>query len=129
MGNSKDLVKSEGGKLEKALKAPVVVPLVDIFENDDEILLYAEMPGVVKDEVTVNLDNGNLDLVGYRKMNKEAGATEWEEFGNLEYRRRFSVPQTIDVAKVEAELKDGVLQLHLPKSEAAKPKRIEIKAS
>jgi len=129
MANSKDLVKSEGGKLEKVRKAPVIVPLVDIFENDDEILLYAEMPGVVKEDVNVNLDNGKLDIVGYRKMAKPTGATEWEEFSEVEYRRRFSVPQTIDVSKVEAELKDGVLQLHLPKSEAAKPKRIEIKAA
>lgn len=46
----------------------------------------------------------------------------------MEYKRSFSVPQTIDVSKVDAELKDGVLRLHLPKSEAAKPRQIEIKA-
>ncbi len=104
-----------------------MTPLVDIYENDDEILLHAEMPGVKKDDITVNIDNGNLTLTGVRTLTME-GAGEWEEFGNVEYQRAFSVPQTIDVNKVKAELKDGILALHLPKSEAAKPRQIEIKA-
>ena len=105
-----------------------VVPSVDIYENNDEILLHTDMPGVVKDDISVNIDNGKLFLSGLRKL-KTKGAATWEEFGEVEYRRTFSVPQTIDVTKVNAELKDGVLRLHLPKSEAAKPKQIEIKVS
>jgi HSP20 family molecular chaperone IbpA len=58
-----------------------------------------------------------------------SGAASWEEFGNVEFVRNFSVPQTIDVEKVEAELKDGVLTLHMPKSEEAKPRQIEIKTA
>ena len=57
------------------------------------------------------------------------GAADWEEFGDVEFQRAFSVPQSIDVNKVKAELKDGILALHLPKSEAAKPKTIKIKAA
>lgn len=129
MGNSKEIVETKGVELEKAGRTPVVVPLVDVFENDEEILLYAEMPGVVKEDINVNLDNGKLDIVGYRKMEKVEGASEWKEFGEVEYRRRFSVPQSIDVSKVAAELRDGVLHLHLPKSEAARPRQIEIKAA
>ena len=75
----------------------------------------------------VNIDNGTLTLSAIRNLETKKNAT-WEEFGNVEYKRSFSVPQTIDVEKVNAELKDGVLRLHLPKSEAAKPKQIEIKA-
>ena len=129
MSDNNELLKKDEGKLEKARKIPVAMPLVDIFENEEEILLCAEMPGVVKEDVNVNLDNGKLDISGIRTMKKVSGTATWEEFGEIEYRRRFSVPQTIDVAKVSAELKDGVLNLHLPKSEAAKPRQIEIKAA
>ncbi len=125
--DGKDITKKEQGAVESTRNLRQVTPLVDIYENDDEILLHAEMPGVTKDAITVNIDNGNLALTGVRSMIKD-GAAEWEEFGEVEYQRVFSVPQTIDVNKVSAELKDGVLALHLPKSEAAKPKQIEINA-
>ncbi len=125
--DGKDITKKEQGAVESTRNLRQVTPLVDIYENDDEILLHAEMPGVTKDDITVNIDNGNLALTGVRSMNRD-GAAEWQEFGEVEYQRVFSVPQTIDVNKVSAELKDGVLALHLPKSEAAKPKQIKIKA-
>ena len=102
--------------------------MVDIYENDDEILLHAEMPGVKKEDIAVNIDNGNLTLSGLRKLAVD-GVADWQEFGDVEYQRAFSVPQTIDVGKVKAELKEGVLALHLPKSEAAKPRTIKIKAA
>jgi HSP20 family molecular chaperone IbpA len=126
MSDKKELVKTEKEMVEKSRPIPTVAPVVDIYENDDEILLHADMPGVEKDKITVNVDNGTLTITGVRELDTKGVAT-WEEFGNVEYRRNFSVPQTIDVEKVNAELKDGVLRLHLPKSEAAKPKQIEIK--
>ncbi len=128
MSENKELVASENKELEKTRELPSVRPLVDIFENDSEILLHADMPGVVKEDISINMDNGKLYLSGIRHMEK-VGAVNWEEFGDLEYTRTFSVPQTIDVAKVSADLIDGVLKLHLPKSEAAKPRRIEINAA
>jgi len=85
------------------------------------------MPGVKKEDISVNIDNGSLTLSGLRTIPRD-GATDWEEFGDVEFQRAFSVPQTIDVNKVQAELKDGILALHLPKSEAAKPRMVEIKA-
>jgi len=128
MAERAELVKTEEAMPERSRDIPVVVPLVDIYENDDEILLYIDMPGVNKDDITVNIDNGKLSLSGVRKLETN-GAVQWEEFGDVEYQRVFSVPQTIDVEKVNAEMKDGVLRLHLPKSEAAKPRQIEIKTA
>lgn len=125
MSEKTDITKREESMPERSRQLPVVAPLVDIYENEDEILLYADMPGVAKEDITVNVDNGKLAISGVRKL-KTAGAANWEEFGDLEYSRIFSVPQTIDVAKVNAELNDGVLRLHLPKSEAAKPREIAI---
>ncbi len=128
MSETRELVKrKESVPAERSRELPAVAPLVDIYENDDEILMHADMPGVNKDDITVNIDNGKLTLSGVRKIDA-TGAALWEEFGSVEYHRTFSVPQSIDVDKVHAELKDGVLRLHLPKSEAAKPRQIEIRA-
>lgn len=128
MSERTDLATREESMPETKQELQAVAPLVDIYENDDEILLHADMPGVAKDDITVNIDNGKLTLTGTRKTNT-TGSAQWEEFGDVEYRRNFSVPQTIDVDKINAVLKDGVLRLHLPKSEAAKPRQIEIKAA
>ena len=128
MNERTDMVEREESMPDTNREIAVVTPLVDIYENEDEILLHADMPGVVKDDITINIDNGKLTLAGTRKL-ETAGSVQWEEFGNVEYRRNFSVPQTIDVEKINAVLKEGVLRLHLPKSEAAKPRKIEIKAS
>lgn len=127
MGESKDLVTQEETSKELTSQFPSISPAVDIYENEDEILLYADMPGATKEGISVNIDNGTMVLSGMRKL-ETSGAVTWEEFSDVQYRRTFSVPQTIDIDKVDAQVKDGVLKLHLPKSEAAKPKRIEIKA-
>ncbi|OKY76507.1 MAG: heat-shock protein [Desulfobulbaceae bacterium DB1] len=127
MTDRNDIVKREETMPERSRELPAVVPLVDIYENEDEILLYADMPGVEKNNITINIENGKLALSAIRKITA-SGAAGWEEFSDVEYQRTFSVPQAIDVGKVNAELKDGVLRLHLPKSEAAKPRQIEIKA-
>jgi HSP20 family protein len=128
MSERTDLLKRDESMPERSREIPAVVPLVDIYENDEEILLRTDMPGVEKKDVTINIDNGKLALGGIRKFESK-GSAQWEEFGNVEFQRTFSVPQTIDVNKIIADLKNGVLSLHLPKSEAAKPRRIEIKTS
>lgn len=125
---NKEIAKKKEKTIEKTRELRTAIPSVDIYENEDEILLHADMPGVKKDDVSINIDNGTLSLSGVRRFDNKGGST-WEEFFDVEYVRSFSVPQSIDVEKVKAELKDGVLKLHLPKSEAAKPKMIEIKAA
>ena len=128
MEEKTDIVKKEATSQEATGRMQTARPMVDIYENENEILLHADMPGVSKEDVSVNIDNGTLLLSGVRRV-ETAGTANWEEFGPVEYKRTFSVPQTIELGKVNAELKDGVLQLHLPKSEAAKPKQIEIIAA
>jgi HSP20 family molecular chaperone IbpA len=127
MNETTELTTKKENMLEKRLELPKFAPAVDIYENEDEILLHADMPGVVKEDVTVNVDNGRLEITGTRKLNKKGNDT-WQEFADVEYRRVFSVPQSIDVGKVHAELKEGVLKLHLPKAESAKPRTIKISA-
>ena len=107
---------------------PVMTPAVDIYENESELLLHADMPGVVKEDIAINIDNGKMTLSGSRRL-QATGAAAWRELAEVEFRRTFAVPQSIDINKVHAELKDGVLRLHLPKSESAKPRQIEIIAA
>ena len=128
MDKKTEIAKRDDQNIEKTRELYEVAPAVDIYENEDEILLYADMPGVAKDDLSVNIDNGRLSLSGVRKL-ETIGAASWEEFEDVEFVRNFSVPQTIDVEKVEAELKNGVLTLHMPKSEKAKPRQIEIKTA
>ena len=128
MTDRKDITKTENKAIEKTRELRTATPSVDIYENENEILLYADIPGVHKDAVTVNIENGKLSISGIRRLDHQ-GVSNWEEFVDVEYVRSFSIPQTIDVENVGANLKDGVLTLHLPKSEATKPRRIEIKAA
>ncbi len=119
-------VKAEKANLVKSQKLRALTPSVDIYENSEEILLFADLPGVKKDDITIDLDNGQLTVVGNRYMDQEKDM-QLEEFGSAQFRRVFSVPQGIDQTKVDAELNDGVLKLHLPKSESVKPRRIEVR--
>ncbi|MBU2483100.1 MAG: Hsp20/alpha crystallin family protein [Proteobacteria bacterium] len=128
MDKTTDITKKETKNIEKTHELYETAPAVDIYENENEILLHADMPGVLKENINVDIDNGTLSISGIRKL-KIKGTPTYEEFTDVEYVRNFSVPQTIDVEKVEAELKDGVFRLHLPKSEAAKPRQIEIKTA
>jgi HSP20 family protein len=113
----------QSGEMVNAL--PVMVPAVDVFENESEMLLHTDLPGVRKDDITINIDNGKMILSCTRYIPSDGVAT-WRELADVEFRRTFAVPQSIDINNVYAELKDGVLQLHLPKSESAKPRQIEI---
>lgn len=127
MTESKDITKTENKAIEKTRELKTATPSVDIYENDNEILLYADMPGVHKDDVTINIENGKLSFSGVRRLDHH-GVSNWAEFVDVEYVRSFSIPQSINVEDVAAKLKDGVLTLHLPKSEAAKPRLIEVTA-
>jgi HSP20 family protein len=103
-------------------------PPVDIYETDDALILKAELPGVSKDDVSVEVHQNTLTLRGQRKHEAEV---KEENYHRVEraygtFQRSFVLPTMVDQDKVQATFKDGVLELHLPKSEAAKPKRVAI---
>ena len=102
-------------------------PLVNIYENEEEILLCLELPGVSRKDIKIQIDNGLLTLIGGRSIERK-GVSEWDEIKDVEYHRSFSVPPTINTEQVAADLVNGVLTLKLPKSAAAQPKTIEINA-
>lgn len=118
-----------GGKTEDSFGA--WAPAVDIFEKDQNLVIRAELPGVDKNDIDVRIENGVLTLHGERKREnevEEGSAYRLERvYGN--FTRSFSLPTTVDPSKIQAVYKDGVLQLTVPKLEAAKPKRIDIQAA
>jgi len=102
-------------------------PRVDILESADELTLFADMPGVKPEDVDVRLDNGELTLHGRCAPRRQHATSLLAEYGVGDFYRVFSVGQSIDPSKITAELKQGVLTVHLPKSEAVKPKKINVK--
>jgi len=104
---------------------PVVAPLVDVYENRDEYLVVADLPGVQPEKLNVRLEKGEL-LVEGTTSESDLGSPVGREFRPVDYRRLFLVPDAIHVEGVEARLTDGVLRVRIPKSEAVKPKKIQI---
>ncbi len=123
----KDLVKKEGTEQIQAEKTYYMMPAVDVYENDKEILLIADMPGVKKENLNIRLEKDELTIEGRRESFTEGTPlnAEWPE---CTYRRSFTINQSIDIDKVEAELKNGVLTIHLPKPETVQPKQIPVRA-
>jgi HSP20 family protein len=107
------------------------VPTVDISETDQEYLIRAELPEVKKEDVKVTLEDGVLTIQGERKHEKEEKGKRFHrvERSYGSFVRSFTLPEEIDDGNVKAEFKDGMLNLHLPKSEKAKPKAIEVRVA
>lgn len=95
---------------------------VDVFANDDGLVLVADLPGVAPDKLDVSFDKGMLTVAGVRNL---AWSPE-DDARLVKYERRFQVPDDIDAEQVSAHLENGVLRVTLPKAESAKPRRIPI---
>jgi len=104
----------------------VLVPAVDIFESEENLTLVADMPGVEKGGLEINLEKGLLTISGEMAL-ESRGKSLLREFSTANYYRQFKVSEHIDADKSSAELNNGVLTLTIPKAESAKPKRIEIR--
>lgn len=107
------------------------VPRVDLVEHDDHLELKAELPGLSRDDVKVELNNGVLTISGekkeeYEKKDRNIYICE-RSFGS--FHRSFQLPVQVDASKIDAQFKNGLLTIRLPKVEEAKPKKIEIKVS
>jgi HSP20 family protein len=103
-------------------------PLVDIIEDEKEYLIVAELPGMKKEDVRLMVENEVLAISGERTFEKEEKGKKYHRVERAygSFVRSFSLPEDADGSKVIADFKDGMLRVHLPKSEKAKPKAIEI---
>jgi len=106
------------------------VPDVDICETPDSLFLWADMPGVDEQSVEVNLAEGVLTIEGRVSLSEYENLNPiYSEYRVGNYARRFTVSSDIDGARIKGHVKNGVLELELPKAERAKPRRIEITAA
>lgn len=121
--------RSNGG--EESWTMAQWAPLVDIAEDDKEYLITAELPEVKKEDVKVTMENGVLTVTGERKFEKEEKNKKWHRVERAygSFARSFALPEDGDATKVNAEFKDGILKVHVAKSEAARPKQIEVKVN
>lgn len=104
-------------------------PACDIYENAEELLLVVDLPGVSQDSIEVSIEADVLTLVGQRKARQTEGAKVLAgQTDAIEFRRTFTVGSRIDQDKIKAEYKDGVLEVHLPRHEKTRPRRINVAA-
>ncbi len=107
------------------------IPAVDVVENQNELVIAADLPGVKKEDVDVQIEDGTLTLTGARKFEYEERK---EGFHRLErsygsFRRAFTLPDSVDPEKVAAAFADGVLKITLTKKEIAKPRSIKVEVA
>jgi HSP20 family protein len=109
---------------------PVWVPPVDILESRDSYLIRAELPGMKKDDFNLEVKDGTLTLSGERKFEEPANGVEYHRVERAAGRflRSFSLPQTVKADGIKATYRDGILEIHVPKAEEAKPRQITINA-
>jgi HSP20 family protein len=126
-----DIQRSEGAMSkvpEQTRPGPVYLPAVDIFETDAAITVLADMPGVKPDQLDIDLRDSVLTLKG--RVSSPANADESDVLREYEagtFFRQFTLSETIDQAKIDAHLSEGVLRLELPKVERAKPRQITVR--
>jgi len=107
------------------------LPAVDLYEDKDNVIVKAELPGMKKDEINISLHEGVLTLAGERKEEKESKDAEVYRSERFlgRFQRTITLPSPVQMDKVHAAYKDGILTVTLPKTEEVKPKQIEVKVS
>jgi HSP20 family protein len=116
------------GNGREEITLPEWTPLADITDDEKEYLIKADLPEMEKKDVKVTVENGVLTISGERKFEKEEKNKKYHrvERGYGTFMRSFTLPDDADASKIKADFKNGVLKVHLPKSEHAKPKQIEV---
>lgn len=113
-----------------AISERPVLPAVDVFEDAGGITLLADMPGVTRDRLEVKLDGDSLSIEGRVELDAPAQMRAlWAEVSVPKFGRTFTLSRELDASRIEANLKDGVLTLRVPKHAHAQPRRIEVTAA
>jgi HSP20 family protein len=106
----------------------VWLPPVDVLESRDSYLIRAELPGMKNEDFSLEVKDGTLTLSGERKLEEPADGVEYHRIERVagKFVRSFSLPQTVRSDDIKASYRDGILEIHIPKTEKAKPKQISI---
>ena len=122
--------ESKATTAEQTRPGPVYTPAVDIFETENAITVLADMPGVKPQDLKIDLHDSVLSLTGRITNVEETGERDvLREYRSGAFHRRFTLSETIDQAKIDAKLTDGVLRLELPKIEKARPRQITVRTA
>lgn len=116
------------GREDDELSIGTWYPAVDMFENDDKIVIKAELPGMDKKDISVDVKDRILTLSGERNYDNEVKEENYyrRERVSGKFKRAFNLPMDVDADKIKADFKDGVLRVEMPKPEEQKPRRIAI---
>ena len=127
--NDKAVATRDGASPERADTA-YIVPRVDVIEDSAGITLLADLPGVAKDALELKVEGTSLTLEGQVKLDTPQGmGAVFAEVRASRYRRAFTLSRELDSAAIDAQLKDGVLKLRIPKLAEAQPRRIEVRVA
>lgn len=134
LNNGTELMKVENNAMKEAVGQrgfhPRFSPLANIKENEREYTMTLEMPGVGEKDVDVTIDHDVLTVHGHAQRTVVDGARlVYREYDEGSYRRMFTLTSAVDTSRIEAAMKDGVLTLTLPKTESARARRIEVRAT
>jgi HSP20 family molecular chaperone IbpA len=119
---------AENGRAKQGVERPTLRPRVDVYENDAEYLVLADLPGVAGDAIDVRFEAGELHIEASRTLDAP-GTPLVEEYRGATFARTFAMPDGIDSEAIEAKLANGVLEVKLPKTAAKRPRRIEVRTS
>jgi HSP20 family molecular chaperone IbpA len=115
-------------KSEQTRDTQVYVPRSDVYENEQEFVIVVDMPGVSDKEIDITLEKNVLTINGYvEPYRPEKNTLTYAEYGVGDFQRRFALPNEIDAENIHAAMKNGVLQLTLPKSLIARTRKITVK--
>ena len=134
MAKKKELAVTEKKAIDKSAGEPtkhglVFTPSVDIYETEQEIVVKADLPGVSKDGLDIDLRDGVLTLTAQVEQPADSERLVYQEYQVGGFARKFQVGETIDQTKISAKLDKGVLTLTLPKADRLKPRKIDVKVS
>ena len=119
----------EAARVERTRSGRTYRPNVDILEKQEELTILADIPGARGEDIDINFENGTLTIHGkVRQRQPENTNYLLREYGVGDFHRSFQVSEVIDAERITAEYGDGVLTLHLPKVQAARPRKISVQA-
>jgi len=124
---SKKGTTEQQGRPETTRGGQYFTPRVDIYETDKELILFADLPGVRPQDVDLRFERGELILQGRVQPRPIQGNFLLQEYQEGDFYRVFQVHESIDASRIEAEFKNGVLTVHLPKAEAARPRQVQVR--
>lgn len=114
---------------ERTRAGTTYTPRIDIWENESELVLCADMPGVNAEDLEIQFENRELRIYGKISPRYQGVELLDREYGIGDFFRAFAIGESIDATRIAAELKNGVLTLHLPKCEQRKPRKIQVACS